>query len=847
MVKFAGIGTGGDNVPIVGEKPQLSPSYFLNIIPCLAGCITGGAVCNYLTNTRKQETLNAIFEINDKGKKFKVVKVGQKEDQNDDREAYEELKNEDKEEFNNHKDIYGSGFSGWWNYLWKKEPIYKIVEVPEELDEKPINDQIIKNPEKSGIEFNQKLLKIDDRYDINYISNEKKQFNNDQIIKNPEKSGIDIQVQTDMVLENNKKQFNKLLLMHPNDHAIGYTSTNLSVLSVGDFVEWITNKENNINNDIIFAFFERIKDLKKEDMERLLKDDRSGNIFKFILKIFNKAGVEQIPQNLRIVILKKIIANPKVFFSPDEEQEDSEDINNKKEDDNDNNHGTELSEARVSIFLKLLPYCVEDLNFANLDDIDKNALNKLFFVMVELFNKGKIDIDHSSNEQSLFLFFSKLLQRYVDRADELPKFDGEDADNDERKFYENLLLLTIRCYSKKQELPAVGECDQDNFHHFIELILSKVKDFSFLQKEQRDKLFILIFKTYKEGEKLPSLEDDEEEEKKEEEKKEEEREEKEEEIEEREKLKKPNKKRDELFIQLFERYIRNGCLPDEFWKILTGILRSFIEKRQPFPKGFMTMLSTIFDKNIECKFSKEFWDLFIEHIEKNIHQIPDDWKKIITKTQTVDEGVQKDDEGNQVKERQLKKENVYKFVIKQPDKSKDKKNPKNLSIDKKSGGRFTYKSTGGKKGRGSKSNFSNLGISTLVPIEKNTLYKRLDGHSNVQTLVVKNKDNRSVDDVQGFEGYDIINSNGVKKNLDTNNEPNINKTQYGKKYKLVFGNEEAKKQNEALNDERKPHIRRETTVYSGYRKEFCNNESASYFNNIYKNNKKTLHGNNTGT
>ena len=404
MVKFAGIGTGGDNVPIVGEKPQLSPSYFLNIIPCLAGCITGGAVCNYLTNTRKQETLNAIFEINDKGKKFKVVKVGQKEDQNDDREAYEELKNEDKEEFNNHKDIYGSGFSGWWNYLWKKEPIYKIVEVPEELDEKPINDQIIKNPEKSGIEFNQKLLKIDDRYDINYISNEKKQFNNDQIIKNPEKSGIDIQVQTDMVLENNKKQFNKLLLMHPNDHAIRYTSTNLSVLSVGDFVKWITNKENNINNDIIFAFFERIKDLKKEDMERLLKDDRSGNIFKFILKIFNKAGVEQIPQNLRIVILKKIIANPKVFFSPDEEQEDSEDINNKKEDDNDNNHGTELSEARVSIFLKLLPYCVEDLNFANLDDIDKNALNKLFFVMVELFNKGKIDIDHSSNEQSLFLF-----------------------------------------------------------------------------------------------------------------------------------------------------------------------------------------------------------------------------------------------------------------------------------------------------------------------------------------------------------------------------------------------------------------------------------------------------------
>ena len=819
MVKFAGIGTGGDNVPIVGEKPQLSPSYFLNIIPCLAGCITGGAVCNYLTNTRKQETLNAIFEINDKGKKFKVVKVRQKEDQNDDRVAYEELKDEDKEEFNNHKDIYGSGFSGWWNYLWKKEPIYKIVEVPEELDEKPINDQIIKNPEKSGIEFNQKLLKIDDRYDINYISNE-------------------------------KKQYDELSPMHPDDHAIRYTSTNFPVLSAKELAELIKNKKNNIDNDVIFAFFERIKDLKTEDMEVLLKGNGSGNIFQFILKIFDNAGVEQIPQNLRIVILNKIIANPKAFFLPDKEQEDSEDIkNNKNEDDIDNNHEEEFNEARISIFLKLLPYCVEDLNFENLKDIDKNALNKLFFIMVGLFNKGKIDLNNDNNvnyqnEQSLFIFFSKLLQHYVDRADELPKFDGEDADNDERKFYENLLLLTIRCYNKKQKLPAVGECDQENFNHFIELILSKVKDLSFLQKEQRDKLFILIFKTYKEGEKLPSLEDDEEEEKKEEE-----REEKEEEIEEREKLKKPNKKRDELFIQLFKGCIRDGCLPDEFWQILTDFLISFIEHQQPIPKEFMTMLSVIFNKNIECKFSKDFWDLFIEHIEKNIHQIPDDWKKIITKTQTVDEGVQKDDEGNQVKERQLKKENVYKFVIKQPDKSKDKKNPKNLSIDKKSGGRFTYKSTGGggKMGRGSKSNFSNLGISTLVPIEKNTLYKRLDGHSNVQTLVVKNKDNRFVDDVQGFEGYDIINSNGVKKNLDTNNEPNINKTQYGKKYKLVFGNEKAKKQNEALNDERKPHIRRETTVYSGYRKEFCNNESASYFNNIYKNNKKTLHGNNTGT
>ena len=408
MVKFAGIGTGGDNVPIVGEKPQLSPSYFLNIIPCLAGCITGGAVCNYLTNTRKQETLNAIFEINDKGKKFKVVKVRQKEDQNDDRVAYEELKDEDKEEFNNHKDIYGSGFSGWWNYLWKKEPIYKIVEVPEELDEKPINDQIIKNPEKSGIEFNQKLLKIDDRYDINYISNE-------------------------------KKQYDELSPMHPDDHAIRYTSTNFPVLSAKELAELIKNKKNNIDNDVIFAFFERIKDLKTEDMEVLLKGNGSGNIFQFILKIFDNAGVEQIPQNLRIVILNKIIANPKAFFLPDKEQEDSEDIkNNKNEDDIDNNHEEEFNEARISIFLKLLPYCVEDLNFENLKDIDKNALNKLFFIMVGLFNKGKIDLNNDNNvnyqnEQSLFIFFSKLLQHYVDRADELPKFDGEDAETQEEQ------------------------------------------------------------------------------------------------------------------------------------------------------------------------------------------------------------------------------------------------------------------------------------------------------------------------------------------------------------------------------------------------------------------------------
>ena len=197
---FAGLSDDNTNTFLSGSTQGVSDTCFYTApITCLAGCLTGTVVGGYLRNKRNDKILEGLYGYeegdNEAIKKEKrnnfwnqynirkkisndendennnnIIENDNKNDIKDNKED-NSLSREERKRFIENPDVYGTGITGWFNFLCCKGPQYVIEKRIDEPEAK-VEEELENQAEAKFKEL--KVLSSNDNFTIQAIKPEPK-------------------------------------------------------------------------------------------------------------------------------------------------------------------------------------------------------------------------------------------------------------------------------------------------------------------------------------------------------------------------------------------------------------------------------------------------------------------------------------------------------------------------------------------------------------------------------------------------------------------------------------------------------------------------------------------------